>query len=70
MKDSLKRIVGEHAQRNDFKVDENFAKLLKSVDYMNSQLNIIKNFIKDDMDRNEVVEYINDIQKMTIKILE
>lgn len=70
MKDSLKRIVGEHAQRNDFKVDENFAKLLKSVDYMNSQLNIIKNFIKDDMDRNEMVEYINDIQKMTIKILE
>ena len=70
MKDSLKRIVGEHAQRNDFKVDENFAKLLKSIDYMNSQLNIVKNFIKDEMDRNEMVEYINDIQKMTIKILE
>lgn len=69
MKDSLKRIVGEHAINNDFKVEDDFAKLLKSLDYLNSQLNYIKDFIKNDMDKNEIINYIDDIKKNTITIL-
>ena len=45
IKQKLKQILGDEVYNNDMKVPINISKLVKSVNYLTTQLNIIKIFM-------------------------
>jgi hypothetical protein len=66
MKEKLKQMLGENAFNNDMKVDDDFGKLIKTVNYAEYQIGHLKKFIDD----KEILEYIDSILKSMKEILE
>lgn len=65
IKQKLKEILGDEAYNNDMKVPINISKLVKSVNYLTTQLNIIKSLCDDDQpfDVDGIIEQLEDILK-------
>jgi hypothetical protein len=62
----LEQMLGNHAYNNDMKVDPDFAKLAKVVDYLVAQIRIMGNDVNDDQLKNHseaVLENVKSVLK-------
>ncbi len=64
MEKKLAEMLGNNAFQNDMKVDCDFAKLVKTVNYLSTQLKIIGGYSDD-----EIKQHINDVLESATEIL-